>query len=104
MGKICKIQLVAQVSTMSSEHKHEHSPAAEHEQQTFEIQGLMEAPMIDNEEGVCFSQLIVNATSVNVGVYFNKAVNYTLMITFVSTFHTLSPTLLYGMVFLHIHF
>ncbi|CAK9257138.1 unnamed protein product [Sphagnum jensenii] len=84
LGKICKIQLVAQVSTMSSEHKHEHSPAAEHEQQTFEIQGLMEAPMIDNEEGVCFSQLIVNATSVNVGVYFNKAVNYTLMITFIS--------------------
>ncbi|CAK9194422.1 unnamed protein product [Sphagnum troendelagicum] len=84
LGRICKIQLVAQVSTMSSEHKHEHSPAAEHEQQTFEIQGLMEAPMIDNEEGVCFSQLIVNATSVNVGVYFNKAVNYTLMITFIS--------------------
>jgi hypothetical protein len=26
MGKICKIQLVAQVSTMLSEHKHEHSP------------------------------------------------------------------------------
>jgi hypothetical protein len=65
--------------------------AAEHEQQVCEIQGLVEAPMMDNERGECFSPLVVNATSVNVSVYYNKAVNYTLMVTFVSTFHSLPP-------------
>jgi predicted membrane-bound mannosyltransferase len=58
--------------------------AAEHEQQVCEIQGLVEAPMMDNERGECFSPLVVNATSVNVSVYYNKAVNYTLMVTFIS--------------------
>lgn len=48
------------------------------------MQGLVEGPMIDND-GECFSPLNVNATSVNVEVYYNKAVNYTLMVTFVSS-------------------
>lgn len=43
----------------------------------------MESPSVD-DDGDCFSPLILNATSVNVEVYYNKAVNYTLMVTFVS--------------------
>ncbi|CAK9197174.1 unnamed protein product [Sphagnum jensenii] len=77
MGKTCSIQLVTQVSTVLSDNK-------QHEQQVCEIQGLVEAPMMDNERGECFSPLVVNATSVNVSVYYNKAVNYTLMVTFIS--------------------
>jgi hypothetical protein len=55
----------------------------EREHQVCEMQGLVEGPMIENE-GECFSPLTVNATSVNVEVYYNKAVNYTLMVTFIS--------------------
>jgi shikimate 5-dehydrogenase len=73
--------------------------AAKHDQQICEIQGRVEAPMMDNEQGECFSSLVVNATSVNVEVYYNKAVNYTLMVTFVSTFCSLHH-LLYDMIFL----
>ena len=43
----------------------------------------MESPSAD-EDGDCFSPLMLNATSINIGVYYNKAVNYTLMVTFVS--------------------
>jgi hypothetical protein len=49
----------------------------------YQIEGLMESPSVD-DNGDCFSPLILNATSVNVEVYYNKAVNYTLMVTFVS--------------------
>lgn len=45
----------------------------------------MESPSAD-EDGDCFSPLSLNATSVNIEVYYNKAVNYTLMVTFVSLF------------------
>ncbi|KAH8965494.1 hypothetical protein BDL97_04G121400 [Sphagnum fallax] len=79
LGKICRIQLVTQVSTVLSDDK-----SAKHDQQICEIQGRVEAPMMDNEQGECFSSLVVNATSVNVEVYYNKAVNYTLMVTFIS--------------------
>lgn len=43
----------------------------------------MESPAVD-DDGDCFSPLLLNATSVNIEVYYNKAVNYTLMVTFVS--------------------
>jgi hypothetical protein len=33
----------------------------------------------------CFSPILLNATSLNVEGYYNKAVNYTLMATFVSS-------------------
>lgn len=49
----------------------------------YQIEGLMESPAVD-DDGDCFSPLILNATSINVEVYYNKAVNYTLMVTFVS--------------------
>lgn len=51
----------------------------------YHIEGLMESPSAD-EDGDCFSALSLNATSVNIEVYYNKAVNYTLMVTFVSFF------------------
>lgn len=57
----------------------------ENERQVCEMQGLVEGPNMDDDQGECFSPLIVNATSVNVEVYYNKAVNYTLMVTFVSS-------------------
>lgn len=43
----------------------------------------MESPAVE-DDGDCFSPLLLNATSVNIEVYYNKAVNYTLMVTFVS--------------------
>lgn len=49
----------------------------------YHIEGLMESPAVD-DDGECFSPLLLNATSVNIEVYYNKAVNYTLMVTFVS--------------------
>ncbi|KAF3593083.1 hypothetical protein DY000_02020072, partial [Brassica cretica] len=49
----------------------------------FHIEGFMESPAVD-DDGDCFSPLLLNATSINVEVYYNKAVNYTLMVTFVS--------------------
>lgn len=43
----------------------------------------MESPSID-DDGDCLQPMLLNATSVNTEVYYNKAVNYTLMVTFVS--------------------
>ena len=44
----------------------------------------MESPAV-HDDGECFSPILLNATSLNVEVYYNKAVNYTLMVTFVSS-------------------
>ncbi|XP_024403076.1 transmembrane E3 ubiquitin-protein ligase FLY2 isoform X3 [Physcomitrium patens] len=79
MGRTCKIQLITQISTSVSDHKY-----GEHERQVCEMQGLVEGPSMGDEQGECFSPLVVNATSVNVALYYNKAVNYTLMVTFIS--------------------
>ena len=49
----------------------------------YHIEGLMESPAVD-DDGDCFSPLVLNGTSVNIEIYYNKAVNYTLMVTFVS--------------------
>ena len=43
----------------------------------------MESPAV-HDDGECFSPILLNATSLNVEVYYNKAVSYTLMVTFVS--------------------
>ena len=44
----------------------------------------MESPAVDDDRE-CFSPILLNATSLNVEVYYNKAVSYTLMVTFVSS-------------------
>ena len=44
----------------------------------------MESPAV-HDDGECFSPILLNATSLNVEVYYNKAVSYTLMVTFVSS-------------------
>lgn len=49
----------------------------------YQLEGLIESPSVD-ADGDCFSPMLLNATSVNIEVYYNKAVNYTLMVTFVS--------------------
>lgn len=57
------------------------SSEGEHDKYRFE--GLTEAPALDSD-GECFTPILLNASSINVDVYYNKAVNYTLMVTFVS--------------------
>ncbi|XP_061352154.1 transmembrane E3 ubiquitin-protein ligase FLY2-like [Gastrolobium bilobum] len=76
MEKHCNIEIAAQVSHLPSS-KNE----GEHDQ--FHLEGLMESPSAD-DDGDCFSPLLLNATSVRIEVYYNKAVNYTLMVTFIS--------------------
>uniref|UniRef100_A0A803MR33 RING-type E3 ubiquitin transferase n=1 Tax=Chenopodium quinoa TaxID=63459 RepID=A0A803MR33_CHEQI len=74
--KHCNIEIAAQVSRVAALHND-----GDHDR--YHIEGLMESPSAD-EDGDCFSPLLLNATSVNIEVYYNKAVNYTLMVTFVS--------------------
>ncbi|XP_048439991.1 transmembrane E3 ubiquitin-protein ligase FLY2 isoform X1 [Pyrus x bretschneideri] len=76
MEKHCNIEIAGQVSRVSSAHN-------DGDRDRYHIESLMESPSVD-DDGDCFSPLILNATSVNVEVYYNKAVNYTLMVTFVS--------------------
>ncbi|KAE8673015.1 RING/U-box superfamily protein isoform 2 [Hibiscus syriacus] len=76
MEKHCNIEIDAQISRISSSQND-----GDHDR--YHIEGLMESPTVD-DDGDCFSPLLLNATSVNIEVYYNKAVNYTLMVTFVS--------------------
>ncbi|KAL4361352.1 hypothetical protein GQ457_04G005720 [Hibiscus cannabinus] len=76
MEKQCNIEIAAQISRISSSQND-----GDHDR--YHIEGLMESPTVD-DDGDCFSPILLNATSVNIEVYYNKAVNYTLMVTFVS--------------------
>ncbi|XP_044501712.1 transmembrane E3 ubiquitin-protein ligase FLY2-like isoform X2 [Mangifera indica] len=78
MEKHCNVEIAAQISHISSS-QHE----SDHDRDRYHIEGLMESPAVDDDRD-CFSPLLINATSVNTEVYYNKAVNYTLMVTFVS--------------------
>jgi len=44
----------------------------------------VESPAV-HDDGECFSPILLNAAFLNVEVYYNKAVSYTLMVTFVSS-------------------
>ncbi|TKY48880.1 Transmembrane E3 ubiquitin-protein ligase 1 [Spatholobus suberectus] len=76
MEKHCNIEIAAQISRLPSSNN-------EGEHDNFHLEGLMESPSAD-DDGDCFSPILLNATSVKIEVYYNKAVNYTLMVTFVS--------------------
>ncbi|GMG98576.1 hypothetical protein Nepgr_000416 [Nepenthes gracilis] len=76
MEKHCNIEIAAQVSRVSSLQND-----GGHDR--YYLDGSMESPSAD-DDGDCLSPLLLNATSVNIEVYYNKAVNYTLMVTFVS--------------------
>ncbi|KAG8641376.1 transmembrane E3 ubiquitin-protein ligase FLY2 isoform X1 [Manihot esculenta] len=76
MEKHCNIEIAAQITRVSSSQN-------DGDRDRYHIEGLMESPAVD-DDGDCFSPLLLNATSVNIEVYYNKAVNYTLMVTFVS--------------------
>ncbi|CAN1844491.1 Transmembrane E3 ubiquitin-protein ligase FLY1 [Linum perenne] len=76
MEKHCNIEIAAQVSRISVNQNGG-------DRDRYHLEGLMESPAVD-DDGECFSPLLLNATSVNIEVYYNKAVNYTLMVTFVS--------------------
>lgn len=76
MEKHCNIEIAAQISRVppmqnNGDRVHYH------------IEGSMESPSID-DDGDCLQPMLLNATSVNTEVYYNKAVNYTLMVTFIS--------------------
>nr|KYP58814.1 Transmembrane E3 ubiquitin-protein ligase 1 [Cajanus cajan] len=68
MEKHCNVEIAAQVSRLSSS-KHE----GEHD--SFQLEGLMESPSVD-DDGDCFSPLQLNATSINIEAYYNKAVSF----------------------------
>ncbi|XP_057954431.1 transmembrane E3 ubiquitin-protein ligase FLY1 isoform X2 [Malania oleifera] len=76
MEKHCNIEIAAQISRVSSN-------KIDGDRDHYHVEGLMESPSVD-DDGDCFSPLLLNASSVNIEVYYNKAVNYTLMVTFVS--------------------
>ncbi|KAE9616883.1 putative transcription factor C2H2 family [Lupinus albus] len=76
LEKHCSVEIAAQVSRLPSS-KHEGA------RDSFHLEGLVESPLVD-EDGYCFSPFQFNASSVNVEAYYNKAVNYTLVVTFVS--------------------
>ncbi|KAF3643491.1 putative protein TPX2-like [Capsicum annuum] len=74
MKKHCNVEIAAQISRVSSS-------TNDGDQDHYHLEGLMESPPVDDDED-CFSPMLLNATSINVEVYYNKAVNYTLMVTF----------------------
>jgi len=76
MEKHCNTEIAAKVVRVSS-----NPNDGEHEK--YRLEGLVESPAVD-DDGECFSPILLNATSLNVEVYYNKAVNYTLMVTFIS--------------------
>ncbi|CAL0328994.1 unnamed protein product [Lupinus luteus] len=79
MEKHCNVEIAAQVSRL---------PSSKHGGDSFHLEGLMESPSVE-DDGECFSPLQLNASSVNVEAYYSKAVNYTLMVTFVSLLQVL---------------
>ncbi|KAK9048633.1 hypothetical protein SSX86_032401, partial [Deinandra increscens subsp. villosa] len=73
MDKHCNVEMSAQISRIQNDGEHNR----------YYMEGLMESPSAD-DDGDCLSPMLMNATSVNIEVYYNKAVNYTLMVTFIS--------------------
>lgn len=78
LDKDCKVQMAAHLSQVFSDYK-----SGEHEHQAFQMQGLVESATVESDD-TCFSSISLNATSINAELYYNKAVNYTLMVTFIS--------------------
>ncbi|GAA0148464.1 ubiquitin-protein ligase [Lithospermum erythrorhizon] len=76
MEKHCNIEIAAQISRVVAS---QNDGNRDH----YHLEGLMESPSAD-DDGDCFSPMQLNSTSVNIEVYYSKAVNYTLMVTFVS--------------------
>ncbi|ONK74903.1 uncharacterized protein A4U43_C03F11300 [Asparagus officinalis] len=74
MEKHCNTEIAAQVSR---------APRQDGEHERYHLEGLVESPSAD-DDGECFSPILLNVTSLNIEVYYNKAVNYTLMVTFIS--------------------
>lgn len=78
MDKHCKVQMAAHLSQVFSDYKN-----GEHDHHAYQMEGLVESATSDSDD-TCFSSIVLNATSINVELYYNKAVNYTLMVTFIS--------------------
>lgn len=78
VDKDCKVQMAAHISQVFSDYKN-----SERDHQAYQMQGLLESATIETDD-TCFSSVVLNATSINAELYYNKAVNYTLMVTFIS--------------------
>lgn len=76
MERHCNVEIAAQISRVPS-------TQYDGDRDRYQLEGLMESPSVD-DDGECFSPMVLNATSVNIEIYYNKAVNYTLMVTFIS--------------------
>ncbi|XP_045804802.1 transmembrane E3 ubiquitin-protein ligase FLY1-like isoform X2 [Trifolium pratense] len=82
LEKHCNAEISATVSHLPSSKN-------ESEQDHFSLEGLMKSPPVDDGAN-CLSPLLLNATSViRIDVDYNKAVYYTLMVTFVSSLQVL---------------
>ncbi|OVA00378.1 hypothetical protein BVC80_1183g82 [Macleaya cordata] len=77
MEKHCNLEIAAQISRVSP------TQYVDGDRELYQLEGLIESPSVE-DDGECFSPIVLNATSVNVELYYNKAVNYTLMVTFIS--------------------
>ncbi|KAG6476018.1 hypothetical protein ZIOFF_065253 [Zingiber officinale] len=80
--KHCHIEIAAQVSQISSR-QNAIILLIDGNHELYHLEGLMEGPAMDGD-GECFPSILLNATSLNTEAYYNKAVNYTLMVTFMS--------------------
>ncbi|EPS72930.1 hypothetical protein M569_01826, partial [Genlisea aurea] len=76
MEKRCNIEIAAHISRISTR-------KVDGGRDKYHLEGLMESPSMD-EDVDCFPPMQLNATSVNVEIYYNKAVNYSLLVTFIS--------------------
>ncbi|XP_006853553.3 DSC E3 ubiquitin ligase complex subunit 1 isoform X1 [Amborella trichopoda] len=76
LEKHCNLQIAAQISKIPSDQR-------DGDRDHYHMEGLVESPALD-DEGECFSPILLNASSISMEVYYNKAVNYTLMVTFIS--------------------
>ncbi|GER43178.1 RING/U-box superfamily protein, partial [Striga asiatica] len=81
MEKHCNFEIAAQVSLLSS--GKDGLLFYNGDQEKYYLEGLMESRSVDDNMD-CFSPMHLNATTVNTDVYYNKAINYTLMLIFVS--------------------
>ncbi|CAN0915111.1 Transmembrane E3 ubiquitin-protein ligase FLY2 [Linum grandiflorum] len=83
LRRLMKWRNIAILKLLPKFHASQSTKMASGDRDRYHLEGLMESPAVD-DDGECFSPLLLNATSVNIEVYYNKAVNYTLMVTFVS--------------------
>ncbi|CAA0808652.1 RING/U-box superfamily protein [Striga hermonthica] len=84
--KHCNFEIAAQVSLHSS--GKDGFLFYNGDQEKYYLEGLMESRSVDDDVA-CFSPMHLNATTVDTDVYYNKAINYTLMVILISSLEIL---------------